>query len=109
VVVVSNVEYRSVGLSGSGIGGRASSVENAWAESIDARLYTLVHPCLHFLCVGLNPRRLCEIGDMRSPGERSQSIMSAFYVFSKPDGYRVSELNEGCLQGVNCWAYWGCL
>jgi hypothetical protein len=40
VVVVSNVEYRSVGLSGSGIGGRASSVENAWAESIDARLYT---------------------------------------------------------------------
>jgi hypothetical protein len=28
---------------------------------------------------------------MRSPGIRSQSFLSAFYVFSKPDGYRVSE------------------
>jgi hypothetical protein len=83
VSVVKVVECRSVGLSGSGIGLGASSVENAWAVSINARLYTLVLPCLHFLCVGLNPRRLCEIGDMRSPGIRSQSVMSAVYVFSK--------------------------
>jgi hypothetical protein len=39
VSVVKVVECRSVGLSGSGIGLGASSVENAWAVSIDARLY----------------------------------------------------------------------
>jgi hypothetical protein len=46
------------------------------------------------LCVGLNPRRLSKIGDMRSPGIRSQSVMSAVYVFSKLTGYRVLGLER---------------